>query len=205
MRKCSVISKDLERWPSTASEWRVWHVIHLHHSLERGAFPAEKTLCDTTHLSRSTLHRAINGLLEADLMRVSRRGRRRVYCLPVDEHNVLTGRWNVSCLRHQCPIYATTESHSCDFNVPSVNSECPTNGTTSLTPAPVELSYEHTKEVSEEHTTPAACPEICTSASGEPETPRSSRDREEEQVEKNRKYREDNPALVVEARRLARK
>lgn len=58
MRKCSVISKSLERSPSTGPEWIVWHRIHFHHSLEQGTWMAEKTLLQETGLPRSTLHRA---------------------------------------------------------------------------------------------------------------------------------------------------
>jgi len=55
VRERSVISQSLERYPSTSAEWIVWHRVHFHHSIEQGAWMAEKTLLQEAGLPRSTL------------------------------------------------------------------------------------------------------------------------------------------------------
>lgn len=179
MRERSIISKSLERYPSTSAGWIVWHRVHFHHSIEQGAWMAEKTLLEETGLPRSTLHRAINGLLKSDLMRVTRLGKWRTYCLPVDDKNVITGRWSVPCESGQCRMYVKTGSHSCQAEVPPVDSQRPTDGTPSLTRVRDELSNEPSKEESYEPSEPDS--EMCIHAQ-EPETPSEGSSKETDLV-----------------------
>ena len=171
MRSRSCISKELSRTPKSAAEWHVWHLIHLHHSLERGAYMAVNTLVSLSGRHRTTVTRAINGLLGADLMRVQVINGRKVYRLPVDENNVLTGTWTDANLRSDDASLHDNDADLHKDDAPLLTPMCKA-ATSLITPAPVsEVPLEDTKEVSPEVTPPAAGPEICTSASEEPETP----------------------------------
>jgi len=181
VRSRSCISKELSRTPKSAAEWHVWHLIHLHHSLERGAYMAVNTLVSLSGRHRTTVTRAINGLLGADLMRVQTVNGRKVYRLPVDEKNVINGVWTDANSHSDEADLHKDDADLHQNDAPPHTAMCK-DATSLLTPAPVsEVPLEDTKEVSPEVTPPAAGPEICTSAiDGEPETPSEEGSKEDE-------------------------
>ena len=71
-------------------------VIGLHHSVERGAYPSIKTVCQESGLSRMTVWRALRELEELNLVRVEHDKNRVHFVLSVDERNNIVAPDDVS-------------------------------------------------------------------------------------------------------------
>lgn len=71
-------------------------VIGLHHSVERGAYPSIKTVCQESGLSRMTVWRALRELEELNLVRVEHDKNRVHFFLSVDERNNIVAPDDVS-------------------------------------------------------------------------------------------------------------
>lgn len=94
----------------TGSEWAVLVILGLHHNIERGCWPSKKTITELTGLDRTTVTRALKSLQVKRLLSVETEGNKRIYRLPVDEHNNLIGILTQDAESHD----ESAETHSND-------------------------------------------------------------------------------------------